>query len=535
MKKANRTTAMLLSVVAGTLTALPAFGAERIQLFFGPFEPTIYVEDLSTFAETGEVPERFELVGNRLDDDQKESLRSFLNARVDVSAVAISQFTYSPVGEQLLERVGQVIRSDSNLNGMKAVRAGLIFAAADLGEGFTVINIIRQIPLDTIQIDRVLAQQILAENQRFFQQRDEVIANLKQVAEQQAIGLSEISSSTVLQEPGAYTWEVESIPFQNPGREVTSIADAYYPNLENPTPGSTPVVLISHGLASDRKTFAYLAEHLASHGYAVFVLEHAETSAAKFVRFLRGLEGAPDPYELLLRPRDVTAILDTLTAQQATDVNLSHLNLDSVGLLGQSLGGYTVLAAGGATINRLQLVETCQSTLAERPTLNLSMLIQCRILELPADESLAVADSRIAAVIALNPLTSSIFGQVGLEQVQVPVMLAAGTNDFIAPALPEQIEPFEWLTSEHKDLVIIENGTHFSFLGSADRSVLPIPDSLIGPDPEQARPQIRALGLAFFNRHLQNKTESDIFLSQQYLSEFPTEPFQFSLIEGSSD
>ncbi|MGC1217204.1 MAG: alpha/beta hydrolase [Phormidesmis sp.] len=526
---------MLLGVVASTLTALPAFGSERIQFFFGPFEPTVYVEDLSTFAETGEVSERFRRVENRLNDDQKENLRSLLNARIDTSAVAISQFTYSPVGEQLLQKAGQVIRSENNLNGMKAIRAGLIFAAADSEEGLTLINILRQIPLDTIQVDRVLAQQILSENQRFFQQRDQVVANLKQVAEQQSVGLSEIFPEAAPQDLGSYSWEVESIPFQNPGREVTSIADAYYPNLENPTPGSTPVVLISHGLASDRKTLAYLAEHLASHGYAVFSLEHAETSAAKFVRFLRGLDEAPDPHELLLRPRDITAILDTLTAQQATDGNLSHLNLDSVGLLGQSFGGYTVLAAGGATINRSQLAQTCQSTLADRPTLNLSLLIQCRILELPADEPLAVADSRVAAVIALNPFTSSIFGQGGLEQLQVPVMLAAGTNDFIAPALPEQIEPFEWLTSEHKDLVIIENGTHFSLLGGADRSVLPIPDSFIGPDPVQARPQIQALGLAFFNRHLQNETESDIFLSQRYLSEFPTDPFQFSLIEGLPD
>lgn len=525
--------APILGALVGVLTASPAWAAEKIQFFYGPFEPTIYIEDLETFVETGEVTERFELVANRLDQDQKENLRAFLNTRYDISAVSVSQFTYSPVGERLLQRMGQVVQTDSFLNGMKAIRAALIFAAADTERGCTIINVLRHFPLETIQLDIELTRQILAENQDIFQRRDQVVAEIRELATTQPTEDLGFPKDQDPQFAGPHRWQVETISFQNSGRERPSLANLYTPEIPNAPNNSIPVVAISHGIASSRETFGYLAEHLASHGYGVVVLEHAETSAERFTRFLNGLEGAPDPRELLLRPQDITTMLDTLSAQQDTNPKLRDLNLESVGLLGQSLGGYTVLAAGGAVINRPKLADQCLTTLAERPTLNLSMLLQCRILELPKETSLAVADSRVSAVIALNPLTSHIFGESGLQQIDVPVMLVAGTNDYFTPALPEQIEPFDWLTTNHRQLVVMENGTHFSFLGGSDRSVLPVPDGFIGPDPQQARPQVQAISLAFFNRYLKDQTEAEVFLHQAYLDEFPIEPFQFSLIDTS--
>ena len=41
-------------------------------------------------------------------------------------------------------------------------------------------------------------------------------------------------------------------------------------------------------------------------------------------------------------------------------------------------------------------------------------------------------------------------------------MLIAGSADTVAPALLEQIQPFTWLTSPNKYLVLMNNGTHFS-------------------------------------------------------------------------
>ncbi|MEM6598088.1 MAG: alpha/beta hydrolase [Cyanobacteria bacterium P01_C01_bin.69] len=549
----TRKLAVALSLIAGSSIVVPATvapvrAAERIQFFVGPFEPTIYVDDLETFADTGEIPDRLKPIVNRFNDEQKERLQVLLNAQYELSPIPVAQFTYSTLGENLLEKLGQVVQTDSFLNGMKGMRAALILAADDESQGgLTVLNVMRHFPLQTIQIDFSLVREIVVENEQIFMRRDNVVSEIEQFAQTQSVQYQAIGgvapdTDSDPRQAGDHTWQVETISFQTPGRSEASLADIYLPDAvlesadelaENVSDQNTPVVVISHGVASTRNTLAYMAEHLASHGYAVIAIEHTETSAEKFSRFLWGKERAPGGQELLLRPRDITAVLDHLSDRRATgDLALSGLNLTSVGLLGQSLGGYTVLAAGGAAIDQAFLAEACQSSLAERPTLNLSMLTQCTLLELPPDTPMAVADERVAAVVALNPLTSSIFGMSGLQEIEIPVMMMAGSDDYVAPALPEQIEPFDWLTTEHKKLVVMEKGTHFSFLDRNSRSVLPFSDQLTGPDPMAAREPTRALGLSFFNRHLQRQAEAEQFLTQSYLDGFPKEPFEFSVVDS---
>ncbi|MEO0771131.1 MAG: alpha/beta hydrolase, partial [Cyanobacteria bacterium J06649_4] len=359
---------------------LPAQGAERIQFFFGPFEPTIYVEDLETFAHTGEIPERLKPVAGRFNDEQLASLRTGLNAQYELSPIPVAQFTYSTLGENLLRKLGQVVQTDNFLSGMKGIRSALILAAADEDQdGLTALNVMRHFPSQTIQIDFSLAQEIATENVQIFRRRDDVIAEIEQFARSQAVGGAMPESREDPRQPGDRTWQIETISFQTPGRRESSLADLYLPNASGEaldTPAGSlsnsesikefgresnkeiPVVVISHGVASTRNTLAYMAEHFASHGYAVVSIEHTETSAENFSRFLWGQGRAPGGRELLLRPQDITAVLDLLSTRQAnarqtdSDSALSHLNLASVGVLGQSLGGYTVLAAGGAKIDR---------------------------------------------------------------------------------------------------------------------------------------------------------------------------------------
>jgi len=162
------------------------------------------------------------------------------------------------------------------------------------------------------------------------------------------------------------------------------------------------------------------------------------------------------------------------------------------------------------------------------------MLTQCTLLDMPTQTSLDIGDPRVSAVVALNPLTSSIFGRSGLQQIAVPVMMMASTDDYVAPALPEQIEPFTWLTTDHKKLVLIEKGTHFSFLDRNSQSALPFADSLMGPDPMAARAPTKALSLAFYNQHLKQQPDAEQFLNQAYLNQLPKAPFEFSIVDGSS-
>ncbi|MEM7795174.1 MAG: hypothetical protein AAF579_12095 [Cyanobacteria bacterium P01_C01_bin.118] len=80
-----------------------------------------------------------------------------------------------------------------------------------------------------------------------------------------------------------------------------------------------------------------------------------------------------------------------------------------------------------------------------------------------------------------------------------------------------------------------ENATHFSFLeGDLSEGALPLPTTLVGPDPQQARPYLKALSLSFFNRYLLNQTAMDSFLSQPYLDSLGTDPFQLTIVQQAN-
>jgi predicted dienelactone hydrolase len=137
----------------------------------------------------------------------------------------------------------------------------------------------------------------------------------------------------------------------------------------------------------------------------------------------------------------------------------------------------------------------------------------------------------VASAIAISPLTSHIFGEAGLSQVTIPVMVVAGTDDYFTPALPEQIEPFAWLASPQKHLVVVRPGTHFSFLeGNTSGGALPLPASFAGPDPSAAHPYLQGLSVAFFDRYRRDKTAAAVYLSQGYLDTFDQEPFRALMV-----
>jgi predicted dienelactone hydrolase len=526
--------ALRLSCITGIsslLISLPGGAAERIQFFYGPVEPTIYVDDIQHFADTGEVRGSFRLVASRLDASQLDGLRSLLNHPFNLDVATVSELTYSPVGERLLRHLGELVQTDSQQNGFSALRASLILAAAD-DAGLTIMNFLQQYPLDTLQLNYALAQELLRENQAFFQQRDAVVTDLRSQAQAAAIELSPALQQTAPHLSGSYAWSRTTFTFENPLRQTPPIAHLYLPAVTVPD-GTLPLVVISHGAASDRATFDYLASHLAFHGYAVVTLDH-EDNAAQYEQFLSGLAQPPNPITLISRPRDITAALDALEAMAQTNPDLRRLNFARVGVIGQSLGGYTALAVAGATLNPEALRQACPTPIQDWPSLNLSMLVQCDLLEAEIELPTTLRDERVSSVIAINPLTSHIFGPSGLAQVTIPVMVISGTDDYFTPALPEQIEPFDWLASADKFLVVMQAGTHFSFLGgNVDSGALPLPEGLVGPPSASAYPYLQGLSVAFFDRYQRGQSRASAYLNQGYLDTFAQSPFQFSILYGN--
>ena len=493
-------------------TAAPALGAERIYVTYGPVEVSVPIESLALFAKEGQIDSNLDGFAQYANESQLAEIRSALQAKAEISQVTIAQFLYTPQGEVLLRRLGRLIQTKARQPGFYAIRAALILAASD-PEGLTIVNVLRKFPTYGIRIDIARGLGIANELTSLINRSNQTIAGIAQLSEAQAALEPTIPPALRLQPqlPGPYTWKKSSVTLTSPNRDRTFNMDIYLPQRSRQP---APVVVISHGLGSDRISFQYLAKHLASYGFAVAVPEHPGSNAQQIQNLVTGRTNQlAAPAEFINRPLDIKDLLDYLTKLPTTDpAYQGQLDLQRVGVIGQSFGGYTALALAGAGINFAQLENDCQ---LENETWNLSLLLQCRARGLERNQY-NFGDPRIKAAIAINPIVSSILGDTNLSQIKIPVMIIAGSADTVAPALLEQIQPFTWLTSPNKYLVVMNNGTHFSTIEESPQSLFLPPAEAIGPEPALARRYISGLSLAFMETYLNNKSNFRPYLDPSY-------------------
>jgi predicted dienelactone hydrolase len=510
--------AATLWIIPFTLTAAPSLAASSITAKYGVIERSISVNSLKAYAEQGRIEPDLRPFIHSLNSNQLEQLRTLLLAKVSLSEVTISQFLYTQQGEMLLRQLGEVIRTDAGLSGFYAIRGAIILAAAD-PDGLTLLNVVEQFPLEDVRVDLDRALQISATLETLVRQSQSAIALVEQQSTTEAMAqpLGNGQSALNLRSPGTFTWQKLTINVNNPRRDRSFPADIYLPQTQAHAPvQSAPVVIISHGLGSDRTTFAYLAEQLASYGFAVAVPEHPGSDAQQIQALLSGeVSQVVEPTEFINRPLDITALLDMLSSLSQSDPQFSgRLDLTRVGVMGQSFGGYTALALAGAQFNTQQLATDCSN----RDTLNVSLLLECQALTLPHPIP-NLQDSRVKAILAVNPIGSSLFGSSGYQDISIPTLIISGSNDTVAPALLEQIRPFTWLETPDKYLVLFQGGTHFSTIDTSDSDgdEIDLPPVIVGPDPAIAYTYLKALGVAFFETHVVSNSSYQSYLSASYV------------------
>ena len=505
-------------------TANRAVSAERLKLSFGIVERSISVDSLETYAKTGQVNDELAAYFKYVPEESRGELREALLAPIPLGAVEISQFLYSPIGEKLLETLSQVVQSEfrnrrttnskklRRSSGFYGTRSALILAASK-PNNFNIINILRKFPSKTISIDlfRSLEIGLRARNIINRTQKAVKLINEKSLKEANNQTVSNNLISDLFQR-GRFTYSKRSVTLNDVSRTRTFPVDIYLPR----TTETSPVVVISHGLGSDRTSFAYLAEYLASRGFVVAVPEHPGSNARQLQALLGGIaDTVTEPREFVDRPLDVKYILDYLERLSSSDSEYKQrINMEQVGVIGQSFGGYTALALAGAEINFNKLRKNCP---VNENTLNVSLLLQCQALSLP-ESDYQLSDPRIKAAVAINPVDSSVYGQEGLSKINIPVMIVAGTADNVAPAYPEQIVPFTWLENENKYLVLMNGGTHFSVIAESPDSSIPVPPEVIGPSPNLARDYTNYLALAMFKTYAANNQNYRRYLDASYIN-----------------
>jgi predicted dienelactone hydrolase len=520
------------------LQPIAASAAERLTISYGLLERSISLDGLTNYADNGQLDDELYVYTRYVKPEQRDVLRRSLRMKADLDEVAVSQFLYSPQGQILLQRLGEVIQPESRDNGLYAIRAALILAAADHQEGLTPLNVLRRFPTPGIRIDLQKTLQLTQSLDDLITQTNQVTARIRQQTDAEVAVQS--ASQTVgqlnLTLPGPVAWERQQIALEDRDRVAISgfarvrpvVFNLYTPRLRRP--GKYPVIVVSHGLGSDRGSFAYLAEHMASYGYVVVVPAHPGSDAAQMAALLQGkAEEVAAPLEFVDRPLDVKFILDRLSADQ----RFGYADWNNVGVVGQSFGGYTALALAGATLDFDRLQQECTPK-KQLTTLNISALLQCRAAVLP-NKDYAIADKRVKAIVTANAVTSLVFGPTGMANVQVPTLMIAGKADTVAPAIAEQIRPFSWLTTPERYLAVIDRGTHFSMLAETKEAggvQLPLPPEVIGPSPRTNQRYLNALSLAFFRTHLQRQSGFEPYLTGMYGRALSQAPLRLDIVRS---
>ncbi|NJK58808.1 MAG: alpha/beta hydrolase [Pleurocapsa sp. SU_5_0] len=509
-----------LMVAIGIIAALfptAALPAERITFNIAPFgQFQVKVKDLEVFIATGSSTAELDYYLHRLPPQQIAKLPQLLSTPLKFKPLAIAKFSNSTVGEITLKNLGKGIRSQTNRNGFYALRGAMIAAAFD-DRGLSIINFLHHYPLKTVHLDLEIINRYLEQSAQLAKNR-KVIERTWFVDHQpqnQALG-DRIKRELNPKIPGRYSWQKRTLTYKNPHRHKTGLFDLYQPKIKR----SVPVIAISHGMASSRQTFAYLAKHLASYGFAVAVIEHDDMSLAKFDRFLSGTELFPKASNLIDQPLDISFVLDRLELEP-------DLDLERVGIVGQSFGGYSALALSGGKLIPEVSAKECQTQSYSDILLDLSSLAKCIFNQLHQSQ-VQLRDPRVKAVIAINPM-AKIFGSAGMSEIDIPTMIIGGSNDRIMPPFTEQIEPFSWLKEKEKYLVLIKPATHFSFLQEG-LGILPVPDDVVGPRPIYAYPALKTLSTAFFQVYLAQQTKYQTYLQSN--TQLNNNAFELSIIRS---
>ncbi len=511
-----------LGLVLGVGLLSPVTAAERVFVTYSFIELAIPVSDLEIYAREGRLTPTLKSYSKYLKPEQLEDLRGALQRKVELSPQVVSQFLYTPTGERLLLQASDLIKTKSQGSNIQALRSALILAANDEA-GLTALSLFRHYPDSGIQLDVAKGLEVLKAVQKIVRDNNSAIAAVSRQAEieSQETAPNRIETLLPLRKSGIFKWDVYSMALEDnrpqrlelTGKPRSYPADIYVPRSNTASNATVPLVVISHGLGSDRAAFRYFAEHLASHGYLVAIPEHPGSSNRQIEALFDGKAAdVSQPSEFLDRPLDVSFLIDELLrAPAGNDPYRGRVNPDAIGVMGQSFGGYTALALAGATFDFAKLKKDCE--VKSTASFNISLLLQCQVLQLP-EKTYALADPRIKGIIAVNPL-ASLFGEAGMQAVRIPTMVVSGSADTIAPPLAEQIEPFTWLPEADKQLILIEGATHFSTLDALrDREQLFVtPKELVGKTPEVARTYMRSVGLAFMDTYLKKQADAAVMIS----------------------
>ncbi|MDR3418278.1 MAG: alpha/beta fold hydrolase [Nevskia sp.] len=232
--------------------------------------------------------------------------------------------------------------------------------------------------------------------------------------------------------------------------------------------GRMPLILFSHGWKGCAIQSIFITEQLARYGFIVAAPDHLDAACDQQGRapmqstrptppFFHPEQWTDDSYGD--RHEDMVALLDHLLHSPEFG---PRIDAQRIGLIGHSLGGYTVLGMAGGWKSWYE--------------------------------------PRVRAVLALSPYADPYLAKGALARLHVPVMYQGAQYDMFMTAAISKPNGFYDQTAPPKYYVQLNGGTHFAwtnFLCGNGRSVT----QCVQQDPSAA--VIDAYALAFFQKYLQ--------------------------------
>ena len=223
---------------------------------------------------------------------------------------------------------------------------------------------------------------------------------------------------------------------------------------EGPVAGA-PVVVFSHGIALCATQSRYLTEAAARAGYLVVAPQHADRDCVAAGDEPGDSEGFAGKPALLWTDGDYRDRRDDvrkLLAAMKADERYRDADYARIGLVGHSLGGYTVLGLAGAW-----------------PSWKLD---------------------GVRAVVALSPYVRPYARTGGVAKLKAPVLYEGGTRDVFTPFLPGAYEP----SPAPKRYVEFAGASHYAWTDG-------------GPGDDAMRTAMAAWAIAFLDRHVKGRAD----------------------------
>lgn len=512
-KKKARWIPAILSGLLLQFSATPLLAAQRVTFRLGELERSVPVADLAKFVRTGTISSSISFLIDPLKPRDREALRFALSHPFPTTSLEVSDFLQTPMGAVVLRQFAKLFeRPPAEVE--PALSAALILAASG-DHGLKLMDVLERYPLEdlTIGVPKVIKLAHRLRDQ--FEMQEQIFPRL--VTKDPANTLPSPTLNGYAKR-GNHPYRRDLFSFAGlDGNTIEAIALVPTPKATGAAP---PLVVLAPGLNTDFNALLYVGEHLASRGYGVAALNFPVTSANRVQATIQGLATIPPPNAWYHQPLDVSGLIDQVARRFPGEIDTSR-----VGALGQSLGGYTVLALGGAELDWPHLESAC--AVVNDPNqveFNPAILWQCQAPGQVLKQS-SFSDPRIKAVIAVNPVSTPIFTGASIQKLKAPVLIISGTKDIFAPPMSQQLVPFTSVATPGSVLALFEQATHLSFLNGGSR----LPAWLIGPEPRQARQDLKVLSLAFFDQHLQGQDTMRTLLPSQTALHRSGQPMPFQL------